>query len=503
MAFTMWEQQILFKSGWFIYSNGKGKNSLISHIRARELEREFQSYQARMDIDRGGALEDWAYSGRGFTKKNGKYVYENYRVDQMMDRPVAPIEKVLAIPKRIGDISINSVARAAFQGELTIEQVILNDNIQEIEELAFEGCNNLKEIVIPNQYVHIKSDAFKNTALMEHTDTFYINNTLTKVNPSLSGVLQIKDGTTAIADNALQGCNALTEVIFPEGLISIGNSAFDGCTGLQRIALPESLQTMGDYAFSNCSALTEIILPSTMKTIGTAAFNKCTSLTTIALPDGITEIAMFYGCSQLRPMNIPASVNKVWDNSFSDCGFFQDYMNSDKKELYVDNWLIHYKIENRERLHVREGTVGIAGMKGSRPTKLRTLVLPNTIKFIGDSAFNYAAITTVQLPKHLEHIGISAFRGSQLKEIIIPATVKKVEQWAFMDCEQIQTITIEGADTVVVWPAITGRKDKKVIQIMAPKHSKMHEYCVKSAHNYNLEFKPLKAKPRWFTFFHK
>ena len=258
MAFAMWEQHILFKNGWFIYSNGKGNNSLISHKRARELEREFQSYQARMDIDRGGAPEDWAYSGRGFTKKNGKYVYENYRVDQMMDRPVAPIEKVLAIPKRIGDISINSVARAAFQGELTIEQVILNDNIQEIEELAFEGCNNLKEIVIPNQYVHIKSDAFKNTALMDYTDTFYINNTLTKVNPSLSGVLQIKDGTTAIADNALQGCNALTEVIFPEGLISIGNSAFDNCSSLTSVTIPDSVTSIGNSAFSSCSKLTSV-----------------------------------------------------------------------------------------------------------------------------------------------------------------------------------------------------------------------------------------------------
>ena len=492
MSFTMWEQQIVFKSGWFIYLDGKGNNSLISHRRARELERGYQSYQAYMDVNRGGLPDECAYPSRGFTRRNGEYVYENYCVDGMIDGHLAPIEKVLFIPEKIGNITINSVAREAFQGELGLEQVVLNDNVTLIDDRAFEGCANLKEIVMPNQHVHIKTDAFKNTALMDLSDAFYLNNTLTKVSPTFNGILTIKESTTAIADNALQGCISLTGVVFPEGLISIGSYAFKGCAGLNRIVLPESVQTIGPYAFSDCCALEEVKLPTTMKSIDSGAFSRCTALTAVTLPEGITEINMFGECPKLQPIRIPSSVREISCGVFQDCDFFKDYLNSDAEELYVDNWLIHYKWEKIEELVVRSGTVGVACMNWINPQKLRSLTLPNTLKYINYGAFNYASITEVQLPEGLLAIDTSAFRGSHLKGIRIPASVKTVETWAFMDCEQLDTIIVEGMTTDIVWPAITGRKDKKSIRVYAPKGSKMHQYCTRYGEKYNLKFTPIK-----------
>lgn len=174
-----------------------------------------------MDINRGGSPDDIAYASRGFKCVNGEYVYENYRVDKLIDNKIAPIEEVLKIPGEINGIRINCIAKRAFENETKIVKIILPESIREIGESAFADCINLSEIQIPSEYVSIGNNAFKNTAFYCEHKTTYLNNTLMKVDPSFSGVLKIDKGTTSIADNALQGCSELEEVIFPSELITI------------------------------------------------------------------------------------------------------------------------------------------------------------------------------------------------------------------------------------------------------------------------------------------
>lgn len=491
-AFSMREEQIIFKNGWFIYMDGKGNNSIISHKRARELELRCQSYQASMDVDRGGLPDEVAYPSRGFVYKNGRYVYEKFRVDQLIVGEIAPITSVLIIPDSIGGISINCVARQAFQSENVIEKVVLHNNIKEIGESAFEGCINLNEILIPNEHIIIKTDAFKDTAIFKEQDATYINNTLIRVNPSQRGVLEIKKGTTAIADEALKDCSKITEIVLPEGLISIGKNSFRGCSGIRHLVLPESLRVIGGYTFADCTGLQTIVFPKLMDKIGMAAFDGCVALKSVSLPEGILEIerAMFNKCEGLSEVHIPQSVTKIWFDAFTNCGLFKKYENSSAEELYIDNWLIHYKWKEKESLCIREGTIGIAGMNWIKPTKLCSLKLPSSLKYIGDEAFNCAPITSLELPPNLQCINRAAFRGTHLNRIVIPKSVKKIEQWAFMCCENMESIIVEGIETEIVWPAITGRQDKKSIEICAPYNSKAGEYFSEHAQKYNLTFRP-------------
>ena len=164
-SFTMRESKIFFCDGWFIYSDEKGNVSVISHQCARAMESGYQNYQAWMAIDKGGASYDTAYLSHGFTNENGTYVYRDYKVDQLIKGTVLPIEGVLTLPKKVGDIRINAIADRAFYHETAIEKVIMNKNIMVIGNSAFEGCVNLKEAVIPGDHVVIKQNAFKDTAL--------------------------------------------------------------------------------------------------------------------------------------------------------------------------------------------------------------------------------------------------------------------------------------------------------------------------------------------------
>lgn len=493
-AFTMWEAQIVFRNGWFIHMDGKGNNSIISHERARVLEMEYQKYQASMDVDRGGIPQEKAYPGRGFIQKGGQYVYETFTIDQLIVGSVAAVGSCLTIPTQLNEITINCIAKKAFQYNTAMKKVILHDGVKEIGESAFLGCRNLAEIYIPHDHVIIKEDAFKDTALL-NGDTVYLNKTLSKVSPGYQGIFQIKDGTTAIADNAFKDCIGITEVLFPESLISIGKHAFSGCLGLKEVTLPQSLEEMDHFAFANCTGLEVIRFPATMKRIGSGAFESCIKLTGVALPEGIGEIpyTLFSKCENLHTVNIPQSVTTIRSDAFRDCGFFKAYEKNNQKTLYMDNWLIHYKWKELISLNVYGGAVGIADMNWTTPKKLASVKLPDTLKYIGFEAFDSAPLVSLVLPQGLLHINTAAFRGTKLKSIFIPKSVTQIEQWAFMNCEKMETITIEGKDTEIIWPAITGRKDKKEICICAPKNSKAQAYCEKYGVKYNLVFSEYKS----------
>lgn len=214
-AFTMWNEKIVFSDGWFVYMDGKGNNSVISHKRARLLELGYQRYQASMDVNRGGIPDDVAYPSRRFTRKGNEYVYEKFCVDKLIFGKVNPIPNILQIPKSVGYVKINSISREAFKNELTIEKVVLHDDIHTIGESAFEGCKKLNDINLSNKNIEIKKDAFKDTTLFSK-EVSYLNNVLVKVETTFKGVLKVQEGTLGIADEALCDCAEITKVDLPE-----------------------------------------------------------------------------------------------------------------------------------------------------------------------------------------------------------------------------------------------------------------------------------------------
>ena len=74
------------------------------------------------------------------------------------------------------------------------------------------------------------------------------------------------------ADNTLiLGCR---NTIIPNNITTIGTSAFSGCEELSSINIPEGIMTIEDNAF-NYSGLTSVVIPSSVTTIGSRAFYGC------------------------------------------------------------------------------------------------------------------------------------------------------------------------------------------------------------------------------------
>lgn len=111
-----------------------------------------------------------------------------------------------------------------------------------IGDHAFRGCDDLQNIVIPNNVKSIEHNAFD-----------WCRN--------LQSVV-ISDSITSIERQSFKDCKNLRDVTVPNGVTHIDREAFLGCDNLQSVIIPDSVVSIGKNAFKGCKKLTVFCSPS-------------------------------------------------------------------------------------------------------------------------------------------------------------------------------------------------------------------------------------------------
>ena len=70
--------------------------------------------------------------------------------------------------------------------------------------------------------------------------------------------------------------------------------------------------------------------------------------------------------------------------------------------------------------------------------------IPDSVTFIGDSAFADCRLLSLVLPEELETMGEGAFSNNYMKNIVIPPKVKEIPDYCFMDCKSLESVDIQG-----------------------------------------------------------
>lgn len=204
-------------------------------------------------------------------------------------------------------------------------------------------------------------------------------------------------------------------------------SFYDGYTGgfnlLEELILPE-VESIGEYAFSQCTRLTKITLPG-VKNIGYGAF-AYVGASNVELPDGLTTIGnnAFYK-SRLERIQIPDNVTLISSECFYKCG------------------------------------------------KLSEVILPTTVKTIGDYSFAETAVSSLDL-SDIQSVGSRSFyKCEELENVKFGQSLTKLEGNAFENCKGLTEIDLPSSLLNVSAAFHSCSNIKKVIcrAVTPPTHS--------------------------------
>ena len=400
--------------------------------------------------------------------------------------------------------SITSIGYNAFSDCTGLTSIIISNGVTSISSWAFSGCTSLTSITIPDSVTSIGSSVFYNTGYYNNTNNWennvlYIGNYLIDVNDKISGLYTIRSGTKTIADNAFCGCTGLTSIIIPDSVTSIGDYAFRDCTGLIELTMPCSVKIYNSqYTFYNCSNIEKVTLTKgtgTMQDYGTSSSSSSSttyykytpwyissSIKEIIIEDGVTNIGeySFYGCTGLKNITISDSVTSLGSYAFYGC-------------------------TSLTSVTIGKNVTGIGSYAFYGCTGLTSITIPESVTSIGDGAFDScpnikrmeynainAEITISWIDRSIKEVIIGEsveiipedmlYDCDQITSLTFPANVKEIRNYAFGNCDNLETITFLGDGKIDFGTNVFAYGNK--LKIVCKENSFIHNYAEANGLNY-------------------
>lgn len=213
---------------------------------------------------------------------------------------------------------------------------------------------------------------------------------------------------------------------------------------LKKIIIPDSITTIGDAAFENCTSLTNVIIPDSVISIGKLAFADCDSLTSITIPDSVTTIgdSAFSWSASLTSIVIPDSVITIGDYAFGSCSSLISITVNENNTEYKD-------IDGN--LYTKDGKTLVQYAIGKTAT---SFIIPEGVETIGDYAFcDCDSLNSVTIGNGVTTIGTSAFDYcNSLTSVTIGRGVTVIDRSAFSNCDSLTDVYYTGSEEE--WAAI-------------------------------------------------
>lgn len=237
-----------------------------------------------------------------------------------------------------------------------------------------------------------------------------------------------------IEDNAFEGCVELVKLDMPNSLDSIKGGAFASC-GFSVVEIPDGVKEIGKYAFSSNRTLNSVKIGKSVTTIERSAFSECPALTSVTLGENLKFIktSAFEHCTALSNIVLPSSLQVIDSRAFYNTALVSVSVPSSVVNIDEDAFEMIYALKE---IKVDEANTVYSDIDGVLCSKTKTVLfrypnskgktytVPNTIKKIYDWAFSYCPeLETVVFPASVISFGNNIFtgtgRGDKLKSITI------------------------------------------------------------------------------------
>ena len=394
-----------------------------------------------------------------------------------------------------------SIGQGTFRNT-KIEKLIIHDNVTSLGRNAFNGCSNLKGLTIPISINASNYDSFLGCTGIEKVtitkgngksidygdysgNSYYYKKLPWYLSSQEHNVkVTLEEGITKIGNYMFTDCIKLQMVQIPTTIQTIGAYSFSGCIGMQgTFNKIDNVSSLGIYAFDGCTELTgEVIIPNGISSIGQGIFRN-TKIERLVIHDNVTSIDRnaFNGCSNLKELTMPISLNASNCDSFVGCtglekvtitkgnGKSIDYGDYSGNSYYYGKlpWYLSSQNNNVE-ITLEEGITRIGNFMFTNCKKVQMIKFPLSLKEIGSYSFSGCAgmqgeinsienVTSIGefafdgctqlngkviVPNGVLSIGQGTFRNTKIEKLIIHDNVTSLGRNAFNGCSNLKELTI-------------------------------------------------------------
>lgn len=373
---------------------------------------------------------------------------------------------------------VKEIANDAFKDCKKLEKVTIEEGVLVISAYSFSGCKNLYQIKLPSSLVTIRNFAFLNcyrlveiynmskiSIIKGDKDNGSIGLYAKNIHKSLddeSSVIKnngfyfvededkvcylfnytgnetkilidskVEDKNYILADNAFYQTE-IKEVTM-ENIKVIPENCFKECYYLEKITI-NGVEQIKTGAFESCYLLLSIKIPNTLIKKDEKVFDYCYRLVEIV---NLSNISVLDGEHNLYVKDVYDTESYNSKINYTSDGFIF-YVDED---IYLlGNTKINSELELPESYLGKEYTINCGAFINQ--TQLTRVVIPDTIKFVGDSAFeNCKNLMYLVIGKNIETIGYKSFYNCvNLRSIVLPKSLKFIGEYAFSYCYRLAEI---------------------------------------------------------------
>lgn len=305
-------------------------------------------------------------------------------------------------------LPVTKIGYSAFGDDKTITSVKMGDYVEYIDDYGFSFCEALTSVTFGKNVKFLGDYSFrycsaltsielgKNIETIKYGSFYNCGKLATiKAYDKIRLIEEYAFDKTAYFKNSSNWKN---------NVLYIGTNLIKAKTALSgTYTVAANTTCIGGLAFYDCNSFTGIVIPDTVHSIGLKAFQHATSLKTITIGKGVTYIG-----------------EKAFDNT----KYFNTSTNWTNNVLYVGTYLVAAKTALSGACTVTNGTKVISDMAFSTCTNLTSVIIPDSVVYLGEYAFRGCEkLTNVMVGSGLKEIGIYAFKDcSDLKSINIEKT---------------------------------------------------------------------------------
>lgn len=393
---------------------------------------------------------------------------------------------------------VKEIPNYAFAGCNRLANITIPANTEVIGKYAFQGCTGLKKITIPENVRNIGGGAFEGcSSMMDITfnATNCINMKTIEKGVTIAAFMNtpatritIGPKVEQIPDFAFYGCTMTNEIKWGKSLKKIGAMSFAHVNGLNELTIPEGITAIGGGAFSdcenlitvnfnaeNCVAAFSLATDSTIYPFG--GKNKINNVNFGKKVKFIPE-GLFYGCSMVKLIEIPANVTGIGALAFANCTALANvYFNAVQCE--VASGTINGEVHS-----AFEGCTALAGFafddkvtaippylcKDLKALARASIGEKSKCKQIGAHAFeNCENLRNIRISEYIDIIGDYALFNTGINKFTVHSFMKEIGVGAIGACRNLSNVTCKkDNDDFIVKNGILYTKDMSRVIVCPP-----------------------------------